>query len=295
MHFTRREFMQGGVAAFTFGFAAPSFLCDLARAQSATGRSLVVLYLSGGNDALSTLVPYNDPAYYSRRPTVAVPAERVLQIGTDSGGTAHGLHPNLTGLKSIFDAGRLAIIQRTGYPNSSRSHFRGTDIWSTANPQSPQGPGWLGRYLDTLPSPVDPLLAWNTASRLPHTLQANTVGGPSIPNATNYAFASPTGASRGSTRKPRRWPSHPTCRCSSRTSPSSTRPPGRRWRRWIVWPWWPPTHRPRPIRPPGSAGRSRRSPVRWPPRSAPRSSGSRRAAMTRTPARAPKQGCSIIC
>ena len=197
MQFTRREFMQGGVAAFTFGLAAPSFLSDLAQAQSATGRSLVVLYLSGGNDALSTLVPYNDPAYYSRRPNVAVPAERSLQVGTDSGGTAHGLHPNLTGLRSIFDAGRLAIIQRTGYTNSSRSHFRGTDIWSTANPASSQGPGWLGRYLDTLPSPVDPLLAWNTASRLPHTLQANSVGVPSIPNATNYAFTSPTGGVEG--------------------------------------------------------------------------------------------------
>ena len=197
MQFTRREFVQGGVAAFTLGFAAPSFLSDLAQAQSATGRSLVVLYLSGGNDALSTLVPYNDPAYYSRRPTQAVPAARVLQIGTDSGGTAHGLHPTLTGLKSIFDAGRLAIIQRTGYANSSRSHFRGTDIWSTANPASSQGPGWLGRYLDTLPSPVDPLLAWNTTRRLPHTLQANTVGVPSIPNATSYAFASPTGGVEG--------------------------------------------------------------------------------------------------
>lgn len=197
MQFTRREFMQGGIAAFTFGLAAPSFLSDLAQAQSATGRSLVVLYLSGGNDALSTLVPYNDPAYYSRRPNVAVPAERSLQVGTDSGGTAHGLHLNLTGLRSIFDAGRLAIIQRTGYTNSSRSHFRGTDIWSTANPASSQGPGWLGRYLDTLPSPVDPLMAWNTASRLPHTLQANSVGVPSIPNATNYAFTSPTGGIEG--------------------------------------------------------------------------------------------------
>ena len=191
MPFTRREFMRGGVAALSVGYAAPSLLCDLARAQSAAGRSLVVLNLSGGNDALSTLVPYTDSAYYSLRPSVAVPAETVLQVGTDPSGTPLGLHPNLTGLKSIFDAGRLAIIQRTGYNDSSRSHFRGTDILSTANPESAQGTGWLGRYLDTLPSPVDPLAAWNTTGLLPHALQAATVGVPSIPDATSYAFASP--------------------------------------------------------------------------------------------------------
>lgn len=95
MKVSRREFVKGGAAAFTMGFAAPAFLTDLARAQQATGRSLVVLYLGGGNDALSFLVPYTDGAYYARRPTQAVPAERVLQIGTDAGGSALGLHPNL--------------------------------------------------------------------------------------------------------------------------------------------------------------------------------------------------------
>ena len=195
MQQTRREFFRNGTAAFTVGLAAPGFLCDLARAQSATGRSMVVLYLSGGNDALSTLVPYTDPAYYTRRPTVAVPSGSVLQVGTDHAGRSLGLHPNLTGLKGIFDAGRLAILQRTGYANPSRSHFRGTDICSTADPESPQGTGWLGRYLDTVPSPVDPLVAWNTSRLLPHSLQAATVGVPSIPSPTAYAFASPnTGA-----------------------------------------------------------------------------------------------------
>jgi uncharacterized protein (DUF1501 family) len=96
-------------------------------------------------------------------------------------------------LRSIFHSGRLAIIQRTGYPNSSRSHFQGTDIWSTADPSSPQGPGWLGRYLDTLPSPVDPLTAWSTVRETPRTLLARTVGVPSIPNVQQYAFASPNG------------------------------------------------------------------------------------------------------
>ena len=139
MPISRREFVRGGVAAFTVSFAAPAFLCDLARAQGRSRRNLVVLYLSGGNDALSTVVPYNDAQYYARRPALAIPAGNVLQIGSDGGGNALGLNPRLTGLKTIFDAGRLAIIQRTGYPNSSRSHFQGTDIWSTADPSSPQG------------------------------------------------------------------------------------------------------------------------------------------------------------
>ena len=55
MSMTRREFVRGGVAAFTVGFAAPRFLSDLALAQGQSRRNLVVLYLSGGNDALSTL------------------------------------------------------------------------------------------------------------------------------------------------------------------------------------------------------------------------------------------------
>jgi uncharacterized protein (DUF1501 family) len=195
MAITRREFVRGGVAAFTVSFAAPAFLSDLARAQGRARRNLVVLYLSGGNDALSTLIPYNDPQYYARRPTIAVPAGSVLQIGSDRAGIALGLHPRLTGLRTIFNAGRLAFIQRTGYANSSRSHFEGTDIWSSGDPRSPQGNGWLGRYLDTLPSPVDPLTAWSTAGSIPRTLLSNRVGVPSIPSVQGYAFASPnTGA-----------------------------------------------------------------------------------------------------
>lgn len=197
MTLTRRAFVRGGVAAFTVGFAAPRFLTDVALAQGSRARTLVVLYLGGGNDALSTVIPYTDPFYYSRRPTIAVPASTVLQIGSDSSGKALGLHPRLTGLKSIFDQGRLAVIQRAGYPNSSRSHFEGTDIWSTADPRSTQGPGWLGRYLDTLPTPVDTLTAWNTVRETPHTLAARTVGVPSIPDVTQYRFQTPNAGADG--------------------------------------------------------------------------------------------------
>ena len=144
MAITRREFVRGGVTAFTVGFSAPLFLSDLARLQGQSRRNLVILYLSGGNDALSTLIPYTDPQYYARRPTLAVPAGSVLQIGSDSSGKALGLHPRLTGLRTIFNAGRLAIVQRTGYPNSSRSHFEGTDIWSTGDPRRRRAPAGSG-------------------------------------------------------------------------------------------------------------------------------------------------------
>jgi uncharacterized protein (DUF1501 family) len=190
MKVTRRSFVKGGVAAFTYSVAAPAILCRIA-AQGQASRSLVVLDLTGGNDSLSMLIPYNDSFYYSRRPTLAVPAANVLQVGSDSSGKALGLHPRLTGLKDIFNQGRLAFIQRTGYENSSRSHFMGTDIWSTANPMNSQGPGWLGKYLDTLGSNQDPLVAWNTFSQTPHSVVGNTVGVPSIPDPAHYAFSSP--------------------------------------------------------------------------------------------------------
>ena len=99
---SRRDFVRSGVAAFSLGFAAPQFLSDIALAQGASLRNLVVLYLGGGNDALSMLVPYRDPFYQSRRPTLAVPAGQALQIGSDRAGNELGLHPRLTGLRSAL-------------------------------------------------------------------------------------------------------------------------------------------------------------------------------------------------
>jgi uncharacterized protein (DUF1501 family) len=201
MKVTRRQFIQGGVATFTVTFAAPEFLSEVALAQGSRARNFVVLNLSGGNDSLSMVVPYQDPFYYSRRPNIAVPAANVHQVGTDSSKVALGLHPRLAGLKQIFDQGRLAIIQRSGYPNQSRSHFQGTDIWSTADPANSSGLGWVGRYLDSLPSPLDPLFGWNTTGALPHVLQANHVAVPAIPNPATYAFQSPNGGAEAAAER----------------------------------------------------------------------------------------------
>jgi uncharacterized protein (DUF1501 family) len=191
MRVSRRLFIRDGVATVTLGLAAPSFLSAIAQAQGIPSRRLVVVYLGGGNDALNTLISYQDAAYYSRRPGIAIPAGQVLQVGADGAGHALGLHPRLGGLLNVFNEGRLALVQRTGYPNSSRSHFEATDIYGTANPQSSTGSGWLGRYLDTLPRPLDALAAWNTTGETPRALLSGQSGVPAIPNATSYTYASP--------------------------------------------------------------------------------------------------------
>ncbi len=191
MRVSRRLFIRDGVTTVTLGLAAPAFLSAIAEAQGLSSRRLVVVYLGGGNDALNTLVSYQDANYYSRRPSIAVPAGQVLQVGTDAGGRTLGLHPRLGGLRNIFNEGRLALVQRSGYANSSRSHFEATDIFGTANPQSSTGSGWLGRYLDTLPRPLDALAAWNTSGETPRALQSAQSGVPAIPNATTYTYASP--------------------------------------------------------------------------------------------------------
>ncbi len=197
MQFTRREFLKGGAAAFTIGFGAPGLLGDLARAQTAgPARQLVVLFLNGGNDSLSFLAPYVDPFYASRRPTQAIPAASVLQLGTDAGGTPLGLHPSLTGLRDLYNQGRVAIIQRTGYRNQSRSHFLGTDIWSTGNPLNASGDGWLGRYLEALPPVVDPLTAWNSTGATPRALMGD-VQVPAISNPRNYVYSLINGGTEG--------------------------------------------------------------------------------------------------
>ena len=191
MRISRRLFIRDGVATVALGLSAPAFLTAIAQAQGLSSRRLVVVYLGGGNDALNTLIPYQDQQYYSRRPTIAIPAGQVLQVGADAAGRALGLHPRLGGLSNIFNEGRLAIVQRTGYQNSSRSHFEATDIFGTANPQSSTGSGWLGRYLDTLPRPIDSLAAWNTTAETPRALVSGQTGVPAISNASTYRFASP--------------------------------------------------------------------------------------------------------
>jgi uncharacterized protein (DUF1501 family) len=143
---TRRDFLASGLLSTAAGLTVPPVLAKgvLAAVNDAvhTPRVLVVLQLGGGNDGLNTVVPFADPAYASLRPTIGIRPESVLRIDGQV-----GLHPAMTQVRALYDAGRVAIVQGVGYDRPTYSHFEGLHVWEHADPQRRQTDGWLGRLL----------------------------------------------------------------------------------------------------------------------------------------------------
>ncbi len=162
MAITRREFLRRS-ALVGAAVTAPH---PLMRAMLGAGVAhagppdaiLVLVQLEGGNDGLNTVIPsaagLQRTTYDTKRPSLGVPLANLAATGIgSSGGTALALHPTMTGLKTLFDAGKVAVVNGVGYPSQNLSHFRSEDIWfgaldPEASPAENFATGWFGRTLD---------------------------------------------------------------------------------------------------------------------------------------------------
>jgi len=143
---------------------------------------LVILQLSGGNDALNTVIPYSDPLYRDNRPKVGIPEDQVLPINNSI-----GFHPAMGPIKKLYDEGKVAIIQGIGYPKPSRSHFRSMDIWHTCEPEKVGDEGWVGRAIrDIDPKKENVLTGVNFGRGLPRALAVAGVPVASVGNLETY-------------------------------------------------------------------------------------------------------------
>jgi uncharacterized protein (DUF1501 family) len=148
---SRRQFLRRAGVLTACGLTVPTFLQRSRSALAASpiaglpdDRVLVLIQLAGGNDGLNTLVPYADDLYHRARPTLAVSPQDVLKLDDYA-----GLHGEMYALKSLYDDGRLAMVQNVGYPNPDLSHFRSTEIWETGSAADQNlTTGWIGRYFD---------------------------------------------------------------------------------------------------------------------------------------------------
>jgi uncharacterized protein (DUF1501 family) len=176
---SRRRFLAL-TSSVAIGAAVPLLsLQDIAQAAidrplPANTPILVAVTLYGGNDGLNTLIPFNDPLYFSSRPDISYPAEKLLQLDSSL-----ALNPSMTGIKSLWDKGNVAIIRGVGYPKPDRSHFSSMAKWQTGNPVSHVSSGWLGRWIDT--QATDPMLAISLGSVLPPLLTGAKKSGSALP------------------------------------------------------------------------------------------------------------------
>lgn len=147
--------------------------------RSRSGKILVVVQLSGGNDGLNTVVPFRNDIYYQSRPMLAIPAGEVLKVSDNL-----GFNPKMAGLQALYDEGLVSVINSVGYPNPDRSHFRSMDIWHTASDSDQYlSTGWLGRYLDSnCQSCADPYHALEVDDHLSLALKGQTRNGFAMSN-----------------------------------------------------------------------------------------------------------------
>ena len=103
---------------------------------------LVVVQLTGGNDYLNTVIPYNNPLYRDNRKAVSIGDNQIMHLDNTYGFPAY-----LGAMKQFWDEGKLAIMHGVGYLDSPRSHFRSMDIWHTCEPDKVGTEGWLGRVV----------------------------------------------------------------------------------------------------------------------------------------------------
>lgn len=142
--FTRRSFLTGcGMAATA---ALGTQLVTTRRAFAApgggTGKTMIVVFLRGGFDGLSAIVPGADPNYRSARPHLGIPQSSLLPLDS-----RFGLHPSLGALHPYWLDGRFGVVHAVGAPFASRSHFQAMDVVERGAQAGSVTTGWLDRTL----------------------------------------------------------------------------------------------------------------------------------------------------
>jgi uncharacterized protein (DUF1501 family) len=133
MSFTRREFLKccgQGMTAATMMTALGYAGLENAYAQGSDYKALVCIFLEGGNDGWNTIVPMGAPhsTYSSNRQGLALPLSSLLPLtftGTAPG--QFGFHPRLTGLRDLFNQGRVAVVNNVGNLAAGQTLGAGTN------------------------------------------------------------------------------------------------------------------------------------------------------------------------
>ena len=174
----RRVFLRNSALAMVGVGSAPLWLQRALYASESPARKrvLVAIFQRGAADGLNVVVPHGEKAYYSLRPTIAIPrpsmaSERREDAAVDLDGF-FGLHPSLAPLKPLYDQQHLAIVDAAGSPDPTRSHFDAQDYMESGTPgRKATGDGWMNRALPKAQGKVSPVRAISLGPVLPRAMR----------------------------------------------------------------------------------------------------------------------------
>lgn len=145
--FNRRTFLKGGmgVGVATLGAQLVTSRVSYASAATPSTGTLVVIFLRGGMDGLSLLVPTEDPYLLERRPDIMARSSSANPL--IAMGRGFGLHPSMKPLQALITQGKLAVVPAVSTPDLTRSHFQAQDCLERGSTSS-TSTGWLDRVLE---------------------------------------------------------------------------------------------------------------------------------------------------
>ena len=174
---TRRYFLRGSAVVMAGMGAVPGWLARAAATEGKKRKTVVAIFLRGAADGLNIVVPFGDKRYRELRPTLAIqPPTRENNANQFNGSIDldgnFALHGAMQPLKTLWDKKQLAIIEATGSPDPSRSHFDAQDYMESGTPGKTTGNGWLNRALPDEDG-ASPLRAVALGSQVPRTLRGD--------------------------------------------------------------------------------------------------------------------------
>jgi uncharacterized protein (DUF1501 family) len=188
---SRRSFLMRG-AGLALSVYGGSKLLDLdavragvAQAASPANPTIVSVFLEGGVDSLSLLAPVGDPLYRKLRPRLALRDDGLTRLGGDD---RLAWHPAAAGLASLYKEGKLAVMPAVGYEDPDQSHFTSRHFWEVGALNANERTGWLGRWLDRVGAPDNPLQGLSLDGRLAPTLASSRVPVASVGGPEDYMF-----------------------------------------------------------------------------------------------------------
>jgi uncharacterized protein (DUF1501 family) len=191
---SRRQLMLrgAGLALAVYGadrLVPQAFEEGIAEAASGPLHAVLVsIFMSGGADGLNILAPTEDPAYQALRPTIGLTTAQTLPM---NGSSYLRWHPGASGLKSLHDAGKVAIAPAIAYDHPNQSHFTSRHFWEVGQLSTTVATGWLGRYLDLYGTQNNPIQGLSLDSTLSPALATTNVAVAAASSPTSYTFDSP--------------------------------------------------------------------------------------------------------